>query len=207
MSTEKSAYVRMGFRPGNVHICALGEPLPEELFAFGTRVDDYVRITTRKGQFRTVEVALDFLRDRGWTVAPDVPQFTREQIGYITTATLHGRGWTFDEIQRFLSVPDRTARKPSPSQFAMCRVTLLEQHPELAAARRREAEQKAHRLHPIWLNEIKALIRRGKTGKRLFRSVLDRLASSSVDTPERNEARQIQSTLNCEKAEKGAGEK
>jgi hypothetical protein len=144
---ELTAYVRNGFRSGNVDICTVCSPLPEGLKAFGEYQDEYVemegraddfwfgfvRIPTRNGRFAPAWIALDWLREQGWTVCPDVPQFNADQIGYLTASRMKDRGWTPKLIETYLVEPDKEVSNPhyrtsSPMRlYAKTRVLLLEQ--------------------------------------------------------------------------------
>lgn len=140
MTAEKWAYVRDVHKGESVEICTVGAPLPEDLPGFGKRVGDCVRIKTSQGQFAPACIALDYLRENGWTVSPDVSEFTKEQIKYVVRKSIRERGWPLGLIDRVLPDPDKRVRNPhyrsAPpmSLYALCRVLLLEQREDVASA-------------------------------------------------------------------------
>ena len=156
--TERIAYVRAGVRHGDVDICTLRSPLPEGLAKFGKPLfqlgDDVliIRIATRNDRFASAWVALDWLREQGWAVSPDVPQFQHDEIGYITTDSLRHRGWTPKVIETFLPHPAREKLNPRYSSaapmrlYARARVAALERCPEgvdaMAKAKERRRRSK-----------------------------------------------------------------
>lgn len=146
-----TAYVRLGNRSHIAEVVPLEGEFPEEFFAFGQRVGDYLVVSAKRTSEAQIGIACDWLRDRDWHVEPECNVTPQSDIGYWTATSLKARGWTQKMVEQHLGEPDKEIDNPkykvaSPMRlYARCRVRLIEAKSVIAEQLRQNLDRRSSR--------------------------------------------------------------